>query len=330
MLTTLTKDDWIRGSLYALAMGMPLLLGQLLAKEVLAFVALGAMFTLRIDPRTNPKHQTIAMVGGMSLMILSGVLGSLLVGHRELAILILIIISFLAGQPGPHQSYLSLLGKLVIAALLLGEIGFPATLDTALAYFSGALLALLLSLMQARLFPSAADIWSPAAEWRELRSGEFNGALFGIALPLTILAAILSANWLHVQHEVWVGLTVLFVMHVDDTSAWKKVWQRVLGTLLGVVGTYVALTYLPVWSFPWLVMLAALFIPSNLRQSYLIFSCLITMVILLVIDLAMQSKGGDKFLIQWRLIDTTIGCAWVMVSLIVMKLGKKFWSPPSH
>ncbi|ABZ76554.1 hypothetical protein Shal_1990 [Shewanella halifaxensis HAW-EB4] len=325
MFTTPTKDDWTRGCLYAIAMGTPLLLDQWIARDISAFIALGAMFTLRLDPRCQPKHQIMAMMGGMLLMISAGILGKLLVGYRELAVAALLIFSFIAGQPKPELSYFSLLGKFVAAALVLEEVGFPATLTTVLAYLSGALLALFLTLMQSRFFPTQATSWSPSNEWRELLSGHFNGPLYGFTLPLTILAAMLTADWLNAQHASWVGLTVLFVMHVDAANAWGKIGMRIAGTLLGVICAYIAVSYLPSWSFPYLIMLAALLMPTCLRQNYLLFSWLITMVILLVVDLAMLQQGGDEFLIQWRFIDTLIGCAWVAVSLTLLRLGRKWW-----
>ena len=325
MLTIPTKDDWNRGSLYAISMGIPLLIGLELGREVSAFVALGALFSLRLDPRSESKtYRTIAMVGGMILVILSGMFGSLLVGHIELAILAMVIISFLAGQPKPDQTYFTLLGKFVAAALLLEEMGIPATIYTALAYFIGALLGAVLSIAQTRFFPSKAQVWSPELEWRRLCEGEINGPLYGFTLAITILIATLTAHYLHAEHGVWVGLTVLFVMHIDGASALKKVWKRIAGTMLGVSLAYVAVVFMPTWSFPLLVMLTALFLPSALRQNYLVFSLLITLVILLVFDLAVLKQGGDRTLILWRLFDTLIGCAWVAISVSLLSVWKQY------
>ena len=325
MLTMPTKDDWIRGSLYAVSMGIPLLIGLGIGREISAFVALGALFSLRLDPRSESKtYRTIAMVGGMMLVIISGMLGSLLAGHTELSILALVIISFLAGQPKSDQIYFSLLVKFMAAALLLEEMGVSATIYTALAYFVGVILALALSLVQTRFFPSQAVIWSPDLEWQRLREGEINGPLYGFTLTVTILIATLTAHYLHAEHGVWVGLTVLFVMHIDGASALKKVWKRVAGTMLGVSLAYVAVVFMPTWSFPLLVMLAALFMPSGLRQNYLVFSLLITLVILLVFDLAVLQQGGDRDLILWRLYDTLIGCTWVAVSVSLLYLWKRY------
>lgn len=325
MLTTPSKDDWIRGGVYAIAMGSPLLASPWIPNNISIFITLGAMFTLRLDPRSHSKHQAMAMMGGMLLIISAGIFGKLLSGYRDLTILALVIISFLAGQPQPKQKYFALLGKFVAAAFVLEEVGGPATLITALAYLIGAAFALLLTLIQSHLLPTQVTGWSIFDEWHELRTGHINGPLFGLTLPFTVLAAILTAQWFNAQHESWVGLTVLFVMNIDAANAWNKIWMRTAGTLMGVICAYIAVVFFPSGIFPFVIILIALFMPTLLRQNYILFSWLMTLFILLAVDLAMLQEGGDKFLIQWRFIDTLIGCAWVAVSLTLLRLGKRWW-----
>jgi len=325
VLTTPSKDEWFRGGLYAIAMGIPLFLEPWIPRSISAFITLGAMFTLRLDPRSHSRHQVIAMMGGMLLIISAGMLGKLLVGHRDLTVMALVIISFFAGQPQPEQKYFTLLGKFVAAAFVLEEVGGPATLTTALAYLSGAVFALLLSLIQGRYFPTQATGWSLSCELHKLRTGHINGPLYGLTLPLTVLAAMLTAREFNAQHESWVGLTVLFVMNVDAASVWKKIWMRIAGTLMGVICAYIAVVYFPSWTFPFIIILAAVFMPTLLRQNYMLHNGLMTVFALLIVDIAMRQKGGDEFLIQWRFIDTLIGCAWVAVSLTLLHFGRRWW-----
>ncbi|MCL1036208.1 FUSC family protein [Shewanella submarina] len=326
MLESPTRFEWIRGSGYAIAMGLPLLLSYIIdAPQTLAFVALGAMFALRLDPRHGTSQQVFAIVGGMCLMIASGALGVLLVGHRELAIAALVLIAFLAGQPRPEQAYLSLLGKFTAAAMLLAEMGLPATLNTALAYLVGALLALLISFIVAALAKDDPQGWSPATELKQLMAGDINGPLFGLTLPLTILAATLSGLALHAQHAAWVGLTVLFVMHVNDANTWQRLRQRIIGTLLGVLIAYMLVMWLPRDFYPPIILVLALFIPAVMRQSYQWFSLLISVLVLLVIDIAMVHQGGDLQLIRWRFFDTLIGCLWVATALVILRFAKHWW-----
>ncbi|EGU31734.1 hypothetical protein VIBRN418_18098 [Vibrio sp. N418] len=325
MLTKPSKDDWIRGVLYATAVGLPLLLQPWIESQIVVFITLGALFTLRLDPRSHVKHQAIAMIGGVALVILAGAVGTLLVGHFELAIIVLVVISYLAGQPTIEQKYFSLLGKFVAAAFVLEAVGSPVTLMTGVAFFCGGVLALILTILQARYFATQVNGWSLVDEWQQLRSGKINGPLYGMTLPITVLVSILSAQWLNAQHVSWVGLTVLFVMNVDTVTAWRKIWMRTVGTLLGVISAYIVVVFFPSALLSLTIVLSALFMPMFLRQNYMIFSWLMSMFVLLVVDLAMLQSGGDEFLIQWRFIDTLIGCGWVMVSLSLLHLGRKWW-----
>lgn len=320
----LTQDDWTRGSICATAMGLPLLLAHWLTWDMAVFIALGSLLTLILDPRCEPKMQSITMLGGMFLVVLSGILGALLAGHLELSILALIIIAFLAGQPKPEHPYFTLLGKFVVTALLLENMGISTSFNLAFSYFTGVVLALILTLVHTRLFKTQGTFCSPDIEWRQIQAGECNGPLYGFTLPMTILAASLTAHYLQAQYVAWVGITVLFVMHVHGPSAWERVWMRIAGTLLAVLASYVVISFFPSRSITFFLMLCALFIPSALRQNYLIFSALITMIILLLFDLAMLKQGGDKFLIQWRLFDTLIGCAWVAISLTLLQCWQRY------
>ena len=126
VLTIPSKDDWVRGVLYAIAVGAPFLFEPWITSEISVYIALGAMFTLRLDPRSHVKSQTLAMMGGMLLIMTAGMLGKLVVGHQNFGLMALVIISFFAGQPQQKLKYFSLLGKLVAAAFVLQEIGGSA------------------------------------------------------------------------------------------------------------------------------------------------------------------------------------------------------------
>lgn len=322
-------DDIIRGCLYAIGMGLPIFIGYWSQLQTeLAFVAMGTMFSLRLDPRSRPKPQALAIIGGMGLMLASATLGAYLTDHRQLAIATFLFISYLAGQPKPEQAYLSLLGKFTAAALLLTEMGIPASFDIAMAYLLGAIFAVMLTIVQDKYFPPSEVIWNPGNEWHKLMAGDTNGPLFGFTLPLTILAALVTAEAFHAHHSVWAGLTVLFVMHVNDAVTWRKIRQRTLGTLLGVILSYGIIVFLPSYSLAIIIFGLAFFLPIYLKKNYLIFSMLMTACVLIVIDIATLHQGGDIQLIKWRFLDTLIGSLWVATSLTILRLFKTFW--PNH
>lgn len=207
----------VRGFIFALGMGLPIVYGYLSQHYLqAAFISLGALLALLLDPRTHPIRQAVAIIAGVIAVILAATLGLTLVGHPHLAITCLLVFGFLAGQPKPEHAYWGLLGKYFVSALLLAQLGFPASFDIGLSYFYGAVFALILILLQGLIYKTQEMGNSPNDELMQIIKGDTNGPLYGLTLPLTILAATMSADWLHVTQPGWVGLTILFVMHIND------------------------------------------------------------------------------------------------------------------
>ncbi|NDV12441.1 FUSC family protein [Crenobacter caeni] len=316
-----TRADARRAGLFVLALGVPSAGGVACGEPLLgAFVALGGLFALTIDPRARAASRTVAVLGGALLVVGCAALGLLFAGHRWAALSALLLASFLAGQPRPEHAYLSLLGKYAASALVLAELGFPATAALGVAYLAGALFALVLAL--AAGFEQATA--SPLREIGAVLGGDTNGPLYGMTLPLTILLGTLSAQVLHFVEPGWVALTILFVMHVDDALAWRRIRERVIGTLAGVVLAWLQLVFLPgVWPLLASIVLLSAAYPYALRVDYLAFSAVVTALVLLLIDVA-RLPGGDLGLVGWRLWATLLGCGWVAAALVLMHALRRF------
>ncbi|MBV7315227.1 FUSC family protein [Shewanella sp. NIFS-20-20] len=298
-------------------MALPILYGAISHHYLqAAFMSLGALLALLLDPRSQALKQIAAIVMGVLAVILAAALGLTLVGHSQLAIAALMLFGFLAGQPKPEHAYWGLLGKYLATALLLAQLGFPASMAVGVAYFYGALLALLLILIQGWLYQTHEIAHSPNDEFFQIIKGDTNGPLYGLTLPLTILAATISADWLHVTQPGWVGLTILFVMHINDRLSWHHLWDRIVGTLIGIVIAYLVVRYMDQLGQTLFVALFAFWIPYSLRTSYLLFSLAITVTVMVAINFALL-PNGDLHLMSWRFVDTLIGCFWVAIALIV-------------
>ena len=68
------------------------------------------------------------------------------------------------------------------------------------------------------------------------------------------------------------------------------------------------------------IALAALFIPYAQAGHYMLFSLIITFIVLLLVDMAMLGTGGDISLLGWRLIDTILACGGVLVANLTIRL----------
>ena len=119
----------------------------------------------------------------------------------------------------------------------------------------------------------------------------------------------------------WVGLTVLFVMHSDGATELRRIRDRALGTVVGVIAAAPLVFYisspLPLAAC---VFCAALFIPYAQRGHYMLFSFIITLIVLLLIDMATLRMGGDISLLRWRLLDTILACGGVLISNLILRL----------
>ena len=297
----------VRGVLFSLALVIPIALGFFFqAFPLVSSGALGAMFALLIDPKRGLLLRVIAIGAGGALVVAAAALGVLVHGHHWLSLALLFLLSWLAAQPKPEHAYLGLLVKYAAVAVLLASFGFHASWDLAFAFLGGITLGICLSLV-GMLYEEKDD-----------------DRLFGLAVPVTVLAATLTARYFAFGHPAWVGLTVLFVMHTDGATELHHIRDRVLGTCLGVLASSALLystTSLLAITFG--VAVSAFFIPVAGKTRYMAFSFAITCAVLLLIDIAMFLQGGDFNLLRWRLIDTVSACVWVLASNLVVRLIQK-------
>ncbi len=315
----------VRGVLFSLALVIPIALGFFFqAFPLVSSGALGAMFALLIDPKRGLLLRVIAIGAGGALVVAAAALGVLVHGHHWLSLALLFLLSWLAAQPKPEHAYLGLLVKYAAVAVLLASFGFHASWDLAFAFLGGITLGICLSLV-GMLYEEKDDGGSePLDEFRAVLHGDTNDRLFGLAVPVTVLAATLTARYFAFGHPAWVGLTVLFVMHTDGATELHHIRDRVLGTFLGVLASSALLystTSLLAITFG--VAVSAFLIPVAGKTRYMAFSFAITCAVLLLIDIAMFLQGGDFNLLRWRLIDTVSACVWVLASNLVVRLIQK-------
>jgi uncharacterized membrane protein YccC len=132
------------------------------------------------------------------------------------------------------------------------------------------------------------------------------GLRYGLAAALGLgLAVELGAT-----HTAWVTITTLAVMRPNESESIDLVLQRAFGTLIGVLVALavVSLTHNP-WALAGSGMCLAVFIAPGMQwQRWSGFAAL-TAAILVLLDLALLTEGGDRPLLLERLLDTLLGCA---------------------
>lgn len=121
------------------------------------------------------------------------------------------------------------------------------------------------------------------------------------------LAALLAPS----EHPYWIALTVAVTLKPDFGSVFARAVQRGVGTIVGVALGGALLLVLPgtVWVLIAIGLLAAS-LPITQRRNYGMFSTFLTPLIVLLLDLP---HGGEVQLMVSRILDTTLGCAIVLL-----------------
>ncbi|MGQ7871319.1 YccS family putative transporter [Sunxiuqinia sp. sy24] len=128
-----------------------------------------------------------------------------------------------------------------------------------------------------------------------------------IRLSLCFLIGFVISEGFNVAKGEWIILTTLFVCQPSYSETRRKLFQRILGTISGVVGGVLIVQLLPTTAGQLLLLLAAAFLFFLwLRRRYAVSVIFITIFVLSVFNLV-ANKGVALMLP--RLVDTLIGAA---------------------
>ncbi|MEP7329650.1 MAG: FUSC family protein [Betaproteobacteria bacterium] len=315
-----------RALLFAIGAGVPVLVALTSGEPRAAlFAGMGAVMALQTDPRRSISTRVVSVLVAIGLIIGAGALGVMLQQDHVTMHVIVVFITFLAGLPKPFFPYLTMVGKICAAIVIVTSAGFAATTAAASTFAAGGIFALLVGVLISFWRYNRGTGLTPFGEMRALMSGQRNPLFYAITLAVTVALAMFAADSLHAMLPGWVGLTVLFVMHPDDATALKLITQRIGGTLAGIVlaGIIVHFVHEP-WTLAILAISMAAFLPKATAVNYFWMSTVFTTLVMLLLDLALLDKGGDAQLLLWRLYDTVLGCL-VAGSVLLVLYGTEGW-----
>jgi uncharacterized membrane protein YccC len=125
------------------------------------------------------------------------------------------------------------------------------------------------------------------------------------------------------QHAIWVVVTTLVVMQPDDRSNYRRILERIVGTLAGVAVAFVLTQFLRAEPlvFAALVVTAAA-LPHHIPVRYWLHTAAIALLVMLIYDLASRVAGDSGALAPGlfteRVVDVLVGC---VLALIGTELG---------
>ncbi len=133
---------------------------------------------------------------------------------------------------------------------------------------------------------------------------------FGLRYGLAAALGLGLAEHVGATHAAWVTITTLAVMRPVEAESVQLVLQRAFGTFIGVL---VALGVVSYTHNPWALAagaaILAIFIAPGMQWQRWSGFAAITAAILVLLDLALLTEGGDRPLLLERILDTLLGCA---------------------
>jgi len=134
-----------------------------------------------------------------------------------------------------------------------------------------------------------------------------------VRLSLCFLIGFGLSEWLHLHKGEWIVLTCLFVLQPNYSETRRRLFQRIFGTLAGVVGGVLCVQILPTTPGELVFMLAsAFFFFFWLKKNYSVAVIFITTFVLCAFNLV--SKQGVALMLP-RIIDTLIGAGLAYLSV---------------
>jgi uncharacterized membrane protein YccC len=158
----------------------------------------------------------------------------------------------------------------------------------------------------------------PRPGWRE-RTGDWLESVgpgsavwtHAVRLGLCVLIAELLRGLVFASRGYWIPLTVAIVLKPDFGSVFGRALLRGGGTVLGVLLGAAVLVGVRGGAELVLVMaVLATLLPLAITRNYGMFATIMTPLVIVQLDIAHQ---GQASLVLARLVDTTLGCAIVLI-----------------
>lgn len=300
--------------LSCLSVTLPLLLGY--ARNELSVAIFGSLFgfIMILNDHFGPLGKRIIHLLTAYLFIISGFLiGILLSDHQLLLMIALFCMSYVVGKS--KGLGLELERMLLFTTLqLLAASQSPEMKHhylKAFLYSSFSLMSYLVCLSLVYL------ILRHKPNFQKSKRSEFKEALnrkettrYALTMATMTCLGLWIAQHLHVERGYWVVGTILIVMMPDRYQSLYRSFQRVLGTLLGVI---IASLLMKLGRDPIILIAfcsaAAFMTPYGQIKNYWLANVFIAGLILFFMEISnIHPRHGDFDLAMIRLVDIGLGC----------------------
>lgn len=319
-----TPSPWPRMVLSALSVSFPLIVGY--ARNDLSSAIYGALFgfIMILNDHFGPlKKRIFHLLVAYFFMISGFLLGILFASQVGLLIVGLFCFAFIIGKSKGFGFELERLLLFTTLQFLtasqtphLHENFFPPMMYASLSlinYFFCLCLVYLLMKHEPNFAPK-----SKRQLWREMMQKKGTNR-YAFILASTACVGFSLAQYLNVERGYWVVGTILIVMMPSHRESFYKSFQRLFGTLLGVI---IASLLIKVGRDPLILIpfctLAAFFAPSGLMKNYWLGNLFIASLILFLLEISSNTHHrGDFDLAFLRLADIGMGCFLGIIGTVI-------------
>ncbi|MDB5693603.1 MAG: hypothetical protein JWO81_2666 [Alphaproteobacteria bacterium] len=306
----------------ALGMGVPVVAGLLLGYRDAGFtIGLGAILLAGAPAppgaAQEDSHPALAVLPALLAVAFATIVGGRM--WSDAAVILLVSIAgLLSGYSRPLAVAAIRFGIYLVlsAGFLEGATGHRGLV--ALIFGLGALWNITLRMLLAERAEVPADApfagRAPTAAQRRAHFRRTLRTLDGWQFPLRLALGLGIASGIRhawpAHHYYWVLLTVALLTQRPIEHMPVKTMQRLLGTIAGVaVAAVILLSFSSYWAIAVLACLLAILVPVARARSYLLYSVVVTPLILLVLDLG---RPIALVLLSDRLVATLAGGAIVI------------------
>lgn len=298
--------------LAALSISLPLLIGKF--ENQIATSMFGALFALVLilNDHFGPlKKRIIHLLTTFLLLCLSLLLGDFLNGHEILIYITLFFSTFLLGKVKEHGIVLErmilfcVLYMLTIAdsPSIKNHILGPITYSS----MAFAIYVIILTIIYFIKKDTLEFVRSKRKTFKVAITKSANN-YFSVIYASTTMLSYIFCKYLHIDRAYWVTGTVLIVMLPDTYKSYYKAFQRLLGTILGVLMASICLSFIHTpMAIILFVFIFALFAPLGMMRNYWIGNLFIAALIVFFLETA-STTPHYWHLSFLRIIDISIGC----------------------
>ncbi len=304
---------WHRGLVAVGNIAMAIVLAYLLKQPSAAYLAVGfALFFTLSDAEGTLAMRLHAIGWAAGFMALGSITALLVIGQPVAIVAAFCILTFVAGV-------LSWAGLPFLRAPRFGAVIFCFVLASDLQSLSLALLLLAGTFVTAGLWVTLEHVLVPdttrtaystfAIAWRLINADRYTVLRFASCYLIASAIGWSAGRAIDETHPTWVAISVLVVMWPDWQTSYRRVLQRVFGTLIGAA---IALVVAPRIEDPRLLIaiIVALFffIPFGVRRNYWLHCALMALVVFFAMNIA-TDDGFTRHAVEERVADIVLGCS---------------------